>query len=254
VKILKGITRLFIAVSLIVIGVLLVLFNLGFLTFDFYYIWLYIYPVFFVMVGGKWFIAYFKKEGGSWAAGSFFLLFGILLLLDRFEMIHFTFKDIFKLWPLLIIYIGITVLKESKIIGTYSWRNMDRPKTHNPRSSMFSIGSHEYSSPNWKVEPLHLYNMAGDFYFDFSKAFMPEKEIPISIRSLAGDVTILMTENIAFRVDATVRAGEINVLGQQVEGIINRTITYESEDYDSTIRKIDFTIKLKAGSIRIDYV
>jgi len=100
---------------------------------------------------------------------------------------------------------------------------------------------------------MNLSNLAGDFYLDFTKAFIPEKEIPISISALAGDVRILIPENVAFRVKAKVRAGEINVLGDMVDGI-NRSIFFETDNYHEAARKLDLTLKLKAGSIRIDNV
>jgi lia operon protein LiaF len=100
---------------------------------------------------------------------------------------------------------------------------------------------------------MDLRNAAGDYYIDFSKAFIPEKEIPISIHSWAGDVQILLPEHVAFRIDASVKAGEIHVLDQTADGI-NRSVFYESTDYEDAIRKLDMTIKLKAGSIRVDVV
>src|SRR5699024_6329671 len=113
------------------------------------------------------------------------------------------------------------------------------------------VGSHEYNEPNWQVEPMNLSNMAGDFYFDFTKAFIPEKKIPIMIKSLAGDVNIILPENVDFRVHASVKAGEIDILGQQQDGI-QRSLEFKTVNYDSAVQKIDFTIKLQAGSIRID--
>lgn len=95
--------------------------------------------------------------------------------------------------------------------------------------------------------------LAGDFYYDFSKAYIPEKEIPITISSLAGDVHILVPENLEFQVYASVKAGDIDIVGQSVDGI-NRSLSYVTPNYDSATRKINLTLKLKAGSIRVDYV
>src|SRR5699024_9906896 len=101
--------------------------------------------------------------------------------------------------------------------------------------------------------PMYLRNLAGDFYLDFTKAFIPEKETPISINALAGDIRIVIPENIAFRVDADVKAGEIDILGQSIDGI-NRSMSFETDDYEDATRKLDFFLKLKAGSIRVDQV
>ncbi|AIF42715.1 cell wall-active antibiotics response protein LiaF [Virgibacillus sp. SK37] len=246
----KNILRYFLAIFLIGLGVMLVLTNLGMVNFDFYTVWGYIYPIFFIVLGVKWVIDYFNRGGGSWVFGSFLIVFGGLLLLDRFEVIVFSFGDIINLWPLLIIYAGFLLIKRRTFVHV---SDKTKKKTRTQRDSYFSFGNQEFNHPNWKVEPMNLSQMAGDFYFDFTKAFIPDKEIPISIQSLAGDVNIVMPENIDFRVKASVKAGEVYVAGQTVEGI-NRSLQYSTNNYDTAVRKIDFQIHLKAGSIRIDYV
>lgn len=242
------IIRYFLAVFLIVIGIMLVLTNLNVVSYDFGSAWAYIYPVFFVVIGSKWLVDYLRKKGGTWIFGSFFLIFGTLLLLDRFDVISFVFRDVLKLWPLLIVYIGFILFGFSSgrvVIINDGQKN----KYYKPTRSF--VGSHEYNEPNWQVEPMNLSNMAGDFYFDFTKAFIPEKKIPIMIKSLAGDVNIILPENVDFRVHASVKAGEIDILGQQQDGI-QRSLEFKTVNYDSAVQKIDFTIKLQAGSIRID--
>jgi|SRR5690625_1129679 len=243
--------RFMLALSLISVGVILILENLGFTTFHARDAWLFIYPLIFVLYGLKLIIDRVRYKGGSLGFGSFLLIFGSLLLMDRFEMIHFHFKDIFKLWPLLIIYLGFMFFRSPG--GKVVYRERGKKDKTYYKNSSFSIGSYEYNQQNWKVEPLYLSNLAGDFYFDFTKAFIPEKATPITINALAGDVHILMPENVDFRVNAIVKAGDIDIIGQSVEGI-NRSLTYETIGYDEAVRKINFTLKLKAGSVRIDQI
>ncbi|WP_205138535.1 cell wall-active antibiotics response protein LiaF [Virgibacillus halotolerans] len=244
-----------VATIIIAVGVILVLDNLGIATFNVKNGWLYIYPVLFMVAGLKWMIDRIRFKGGSWIFGSFFFIFGGLLILDRFDVIAFVFKDVFKLWPLLIIYFGFSFIRHSNGNGKVfvdTGKRGNYKKGYNKKAFSF-VGDIEYNRPNWKVEPLNLSNMAGDFYFDFSKAFIPEKETPITISALAGDVRILMPENVAFCVNASVVAGDINIFGQKMDGI-NRTIAYQSDHYDEAVQKINFTLKLKAGSVRIDHV
>src|SRR5699024_4931267 len=243
--------RFVLALSMISVGVILILENLGFTTFHAQDAWLFIYPLIFVLYGLKLIINRIRYRGGSIGFGSFLFIFGSLLLMDRFELIHFQFKDVFKLWPLLIIYLGFMFFKSPGGMVIHRERGK-KGKTYYKNSS-FSIGSYEYNQQNWKVEPLYLSNLAGDFYFDFTKAFIPEKATPITINALAGDVHILMPENVDFRVDASVKAGDIDIVGQSVDGI-NRSLTYETVGYKDAVRKIDFTLKLKAGSVRIDRI
>ncbi|MBP1947317.1 cell wall-active antibiotics response protein LiaF [Virgibacillus litoralis] len=247
--------RSFVAITLILVGAALVLANIGIIDFNMNNAWIYIYPVLFIIFGLKWMLDKIRYNGGSWIFGSFFFIFGSLLLFDRFELIEFTFNDVYKLWPLLIVYIGFSFIGNSQKRSKWNikWDKKLSKKNKvkgNYDSSFFSIGEHEFNQPNWKVEAMNLKSMAGDFYLDFSKAFIPEKEIPITINSLAGDVHILIPENIEFRVDASVKAGEIDIAGRKAEGI-NRHLLHETVDYETAIKKLDILLDLKAGSIRV---
>lgn len=247
--------RNFIAISLIGMGTMLVLDNLGVIESDFKEAWHYIYPIFFIVLGITVFYGFLKSGGEGWIFGSFFVIFGILLLLGRMGIIDYVFSDLLKLWPLLIIYIGFS------LIGKASSRRK-KPRVHifkdgdyykGNYKGRFVVGNFEYKQPNWKVEPIELRNMAGDYYFDFTKAFIPEEEIPIIIDSWAGDVQMLLPESLEFRIKAYVKAGEINLLGEVADGI-NRHQSYETPGYHEAVRKLDIIVDLKAGSVRVDKV
>jgi len=251
-----GFGRLLLAIIFITIGVILILENIGLATFKLKDSWLYIYPIIFILYGIKLMIDRMRFNGGSWLLGSFLVIFGTLLLLDRFNVIVFKFNDIGKLWPLLIVYIGVMFFSRShgpSVVIKSNKRDKYKKFYKNPNFSNFSIGNHEYNQPNWKVEPLYLTNLAGDFYFDFTKAFIPEKETPITISALAGDVHILMPENVDFSAEASVKAGDIDIVGQSVDGI-NRSMSFKTANYEEAVRRINFTLKLKAGSVRIDQI
>ncbi len=260
----KHFGRYMLAILIIAFGALLIIENLGLVSFNMGTIWLYAYPALFIIFGLKWMIDRIRGNDGSLVLGSFFLIFGSLLMLDRFAVIQFAFKDIYKLWPLVIVYIGLTIiihsqykskrLKKGKYHRHYYEEEVGRHgKKHHKKSSMFSIGDYEYSEENWKVEPLHLNNLAGDFYFDFTKAYIPEKEIPIFIKALAGDIHILIPEEVEFRVNGKVKAGELKVNSRTVGGV-NRHLFFETDGFDAAEQKLDFQLNLTAGSIRVDRV
>lgn len=274
-------------IIVIVFGVVLILENFNVIEFSGKDLWLYAYPTFFVIYGGKLTIDYMRRKGGSWVAGSFLLLFGALLLLGRFDVIEFAFRDLYKLWPMLIVYIGFGFLgsfrRKKRIVYTHHWdvgadkgkkqkanqdqksnffedadsheQTYDRRKDtkYRDRTSFFSVGDFNYSEENWHARPMHLKSMAGDFHFDFTKAFIPEEHIPIRINGLAGDVHILVPKNIPFRVDASVKAGEIVIDGQETSGV-QRSVAYEIDGFEEAERRLDFYIRLSAGAIRIDRV
>lgn len=251
----KKFIQFLIAGSVILLGVVLVLDNLGIETFELKSVWGLIWPIIFIGFGGTMIIKSIRKRNSSWVWGLFFVAYGALLLLGRYGYIDFTFKDIIQLWPVIIIYTGVLILGHTvfrKPLIFYKNFGEKGKRTYKSYAK-FSVGDHEYNQPNWKVEPMELSNLAGDFYLDFTKAFIADKEFPISIDALAGDVHILIPADVAFRVDANVSAGDINVVGKSVGGI-GRTLQYETVGYDEAVRKLDVKIRLKAGDIRVDQV
>lgn len=251
-----GMTRYLIAILLIGFGTLLILDNIGFLETDLKHAWHIVYPVLFLFIGLKLLFNYFKWGGLGWIFGSFFVIFGSLLLLGQFGAIDYHFKDIFKLWPLLIVYIGFSIVGKSQSSKSRVEISHGDKGYHNKHAAWkygFSVGNYEYKQPNWKLEPINLNKTAGNFFIDFTKAFIPQENVPVSIYSLAGDVQMLLPENIEFSIEATVKTGEINVLGQTADGI-NRQIIYKSDGYDEAEQKLTLHVDLKAGSIRLDRV
>lgn len=64
---------------------------------------------------------------------------------------------------------------------------------------------------------------------------------------------MLMPEDLAFRVDASVRAGQIGILNQKEDGI-NRRIVYETPGYEQATKRVNIQIRIKAGSNRILHI
>lgn len=116
-----------------------------------------------------------------------------------------------------------------------------------------SIGDVSFNESNWALEPMELYNSIGDYYIDFCKAYIPEKETPITVRGWIGDVKMIVPEDIPVCVHAKINVGDIRIFEQKSDSI-NRYVEYRSLGYDEATRKLNITVELKIGSIRIDKV
>lgn len=252
--------RNILAISVILVGIALILVNIGLVSWEITQAWHYIYPTLFIILGLKWCWDGTRGRGG-FTSGSFLVIFGSLLLMGLFRVITFTFWDFYMLWPLLIVYIGFSFLGISK--GKYKKKKFqfifdsddhkNSESVYQGKKNKFMIGDHKYNTPNWKVEPLELWIAVGSYHIDFTKAFIPDKDIPIQIHGWAGDIKILMPENIEFSVIAEVKAGDIVVFEQVSEGV-HRHLSYQTTHYQEATRKLTMDFKLKAGSIRIDRV
>ncbi|MFS0561884.1 cell wall-active antibiotics response protein LiaF [Terribacillus sp. 179-K 1B1 HS] len=249
------------AIAIIVIGLVLVLSNIGVIEWNYSESWHYLYPVFIVLLGLKALIDFFRGDGGFWF-GIFCLLFGGLLVLDRFEILTFEFSDVFKLWPLLIIFMGVSLLrfgkkgKKRKAAVNIEWndsRQKEKYTKEYKKYQNYAVGEHRFDSEGWTVEPTQVKNAVGEYYVDFTKAFIPNEEIPFHLKGWAGEVRIILPDNLEFRLEALIKAGEINVFGETSEGI-NRRMYYETPGYADATRKLDIYIDYKAGQIRVDRI
>ncbi|GEN45743.1 cell wall-active antibiotics response protein LiaF [Alkalibacillus haloalkaliphilus] len=115
------------AVSLIFFGVTLILQNLQIITLEISDAFLGAWPLIFVVLGLMLFVNYFRTTpGGSWFWGLFFLIFGSLLLAGNYGYADFSFSDFWKLWPLILVYIGASLVTEKKTKGIQVYSNGDR--------------------------------------------------------------------------------------------------------------------------------
>jgi len=254
-----SVSKIVVAFAFITVGVFLILANLDVISLEMNQAFIYIYPVVLIIIGLKLVIDWLRSDGDGWAVGGFLIVFGGLLMLDRFDVIEFSFGDIWSLWPIILVFIGISMFspkrksKHVEITTGSDDEGDDRPKKHAKKKRNLAVGDHTFNEHNWKVEPMDLWNAVGDYHIDFTKAFIPEKNTPISISGLIGDVKILMPENVAFRIDARIKTGDIKVIDEKSEGI-NRKISYQTPDYDEATRKITLDIDYKIGDIRVDKV
>ncbi len=263
-------------------GVFLLLINLGVLPLSMLEIWEYFYPLVFITLGIKWIMEGFAKHrrrGNNrpfgWFWGLTFLTAGVLLLLNKAEVMDFSLRMAWQLWPLLLIYLGINILsgRISKVrleIGEdahkNSWNdsrerdNADgtfrgtRHRSQDCRTGGQNIvKSIKYDQPNWTVEPLDLWQGVGDYHFDFSRAFIPEEDTLIKLSGWVGDIDILLPGDVAFSLVARCSVGDFDILGKTQEGI-SPYINYKSADYDDAKRKLTFEFDFKVLDLHIDRV
>lgn len=243
---------------LIVLGSLLILANFDIISVEISSFINKNWPLLLTLIGLKWFIDGIrpKVKGGSWTFGSFLAIYSLLVVLGKYDVIDFGFGDIWTLWPLLLIYIGIHSLlftrggrrKKEKMFHI----SFDTDHNKKYRNSTFVEDIH-FAEENWTLEPLDLWTGVGNYYFDFTKAYIPEGETPIKLEGWVGDVRMLMPENLAFRIEASANVANIKILNNSADGI-RKDYYYETPDYDIATKKVHIVMQFQVGDIRIDQV
>ncbi|RBO98398.1 lia operon protein LiaF [Rossellomorea aquimaris] len=265
----KGRKQWFFSFLLMAIGLLLLLLNIGVISLEITKIFVNIIPILLLLLGLKWTVDSFLKESfGKLLFGLFGLVLGVLIILDGYDVMNFDYGSWWKLWPLFIIAIAIHRLIRNKpirvsISNEYPFEKTSQigfenegdktPPKKNKMNRGFIVGDIRFSEPNWPLENMKLYNAIGDYYFDFSKAFIPEGETPIEIKGWIGDVKMIIPENVPVEITLRVQVGDIKLFDQK-SADIRSELYYRSPEYEQASKKIKLAVDVKIGSIRINRV
>ena len=265
---------------LIFIGVALVLRNLDIISLEIFdEIWG-AWPLLVVLFGLISFIHPFQAHKfGSWKVGSFLIIFGGLLFAGNYNYIDFKFWDIWHLWPLIIVYIGASMLLENKGAHVevnmpkkdkkikesvtshqqqddslnYSREKEKKQKVKYAQKSNQLIADRSFSRDNWEVQSMSLKTGIGNLYFDFSKAYIPDQESKIILKGYIADIQMKIPEEIPVKIYSKISIGETRVGDEDQSGFSN-SIAYKTEDYDQATRKLNIVMNYQIGDIQVVFV
>lgn len=112
------------------------------------------------------------------------------------------------------------------------------------------VGDIHLGGPDWRVENSSIFQLAGEVHMDLTNARMPEGTTPLRIGMLAGEVEVTVPPEIGVRASARLKAGNLDLLGHRAEGV-GPHLTVESDGYAQAQRRIDLTIEMVAGEVRV---
>jgi lia operon protein LiaF len=261
----RSMNQLAFAVFLSGLGIILLLVNIGVISLEIKELFVVSYPFLLFVYGCVDLISSILNKKSRYWWGSFILIFSALLILDRIGQLAFQFIDFWKLWPFFLIYLGVNMLfRKNKMSVSFKTdfplEKIDNEETigYQDTSSLkrirgISVGDVNFKKQNWAVEPIDLYNVVGDYFIDFSKGFIPERETPVKVKGVIGEVRMIIPEDVPVMISAAVSVGEVKVFDYAPDHI-KHAITYKSDNYDEAVKKLNITVELKVGSIRIDRV
>lgn len=251
--------KILFAVCLVGLGVLLLLVNTGIISMEITEAIVFFYPFLLVVLGVVWLVESLipHSRRGHLFWGVLFIVLGGLLVADRLEMITFTLDMVWKLWPLVLVYIGFRMLTGHGIrvmINTDKKEGHTHTHKHKQGRSFGRIVSEvSYKDENWTVEPIDRWSGVGDIDFDFTKAFIPDKETKIRLFGWVGDIKILIPEDVEFSVEANANVGDIHIGDYGEEGLL-KEFYYTTNGYGEAVRKLAFDFDFRVLDLRVDRV
>lgn len=184
---------------------------------------------------------------------------GIILLGNNLEWFSFGLGDVWNLfWPLLLIYFGLKIIFDTprfKYKGEKFELNFETGyKGSKPNKRKLWVGEAVYGMGGaWQLDDIQIWHGIGECTVNLSSAIIPEREVFIELTGLIGEVTVLVPQDLAMKVNVDVGVGEVTVFNHNQSGT-SRFISYASEDYDRAVRKVNLLISFKVGEVNVKRV
>ncbi len=229
----------FIGLGAILLGMNLGFFDLGEMSWT-----KLILPTLLIVMGASSLDSYTKKdrEGIKLLWGLFTFAFGSLIILSVLDLFEFTYGDWLKLWPIILVAIGLhqlfkTPAKTKNKGKTIIYSNWNKDEENNVKKKKRPIESLQFKEQGWEVVPMNRVVNIGSFFFDFSKANIPMGETPIQLSGNVGDVKILVDEDVAIKVTFKSNVLSTDILDKKENGL-RCEVDYESPGYEEAERRV----------------
>ncbi|GGE44538.1 hypothetical protein GCM10011391_24160 [Pullulanibacillus camelliae] len=214
-----------------------------------------------IFIYGLWSIfgPLMRRRNPQWFLGLLSSAYGGLLLADDFGLLHFQWTDIWKLWPIVLIYIGIEMIGPFRVRRKADKEKLSEKKAHDQwahkGASVFNIvRESSFTEPNWSVEPMTLRSFVGDLEFDFTKAFIPDRETDIYLSGFVGDIDVIIPEDVAFMIRGEANIVDLTIGDYEQNGVGRRELFFKTPDFDAATRRIVLDISYKILDLNVDRV
>ncbi|KIL50756.1 hypothetical protein KP77_13760 [Jeotgalibacillus alimentarius] len=200
-------------------------------------------------------LLYFGKQGWQQMYGKILVGVGALMLLSA----------VLSMVTLRIIVVGLIIYLVIKYLDTkknpLTFEPVVKMEERPAREQLLTakrpffqnkwVGSHETPDYSYEWDDIHLQNGIGDVRIDLSHTVLPEKEVMISLRNVAGKITILVPYELELSVQHSALAGEAVILQHQSKRLWNENIIYQSEGYSEAQQKCTIFSSVWIGDLEV---
>jgi predicted membrane protein len=181
--------------------------------------------------------------------GFILILFGTLLLLDNLTVIDF-WDIVGKLWPLLLILFGFSILRHRKREPTTSFDTLNQTSGADlvHQSSVFGDLAIAVSSQNFKGGSIST--VFGDTTINLSAMRIAEGEHLFRLHSVFGDSDVRLPADAAVSITGSSILGSITALGQKRSGI-SADLDVASSAYATAPNRLKISVSNVFGDVRI---
>ncbi|MCP4631532.1 MAG: cell wall-active antibiotics response protein [candidate division Zixibacteria bacterium] len=175
--------------------------------------------------------------------GFILIIIGGLYLLDSLHIIDFSlWNSIGKLWPLLLIVIGLY------IIFSKSKRTISNCPVDTSTASRF-VGDINVKVPAKNLSNSNISNFIGDINVTVDDTDLPEGEGKAILSSFIGDASLIIPNGLPFHVEHSSLIGDLKVNDSKVSNTIEGG--FKSDNYDQSSNKVYIRFNAFIGDFKV---
>jgi lia operon protein LiaF len=276
-------------IVLIVVGVLFLAHQLGWIDVSIGYLFRTYWPVILIVIGATGLLSQQRYYSGGFGTNVWNLILigvGVVFLNNNLQLFdwRFDFGDIIQFFiPAFIIILGLRMLfrpndaDERKYEAREACRAAQEARRAERRGhrqqnnehhqehyrhwngsgnsainrSNF-IGDIHIGQEQWELQPMNVSHFIGDTEIDLTKAFISYGETKLNISSFIGDVKIYVPNDVELEVQVTASSfiGDIRAF-ERYEGGMLKNMVYATPTYPDAGKRIKLIISLFIGDIKV---
>ncbi|MFD1394509.1 cell wall-active antibiotics response protein LiaF [Kroppenstedtia eburnea] len=191
------------------------------------------------------------------------LLFGLLLLFLGANFLamnlgfpHVSWLDIWKLWPLILIYLGIRLLLSPRIKSRSSSHSDQRKggqwyrHEHGDGYEYNLFGEINVGKVPFSLENKHYWVGFGSIDLNLTQAIIPNGETLLRANGMFGSINVYLPSQLPTRVNGLCQLGSIDIMGVEDGGIIKQT-SFQSPDFEEAEQRLVLDLSMVCGEIRV---
>ena len=173
-------------------------------------------------------------------------------------------------WILLLLFLLFQLSSDQKLLNTIrdpfirkkqywrdkefisvQWNKLEKNELKLYRNKW--IGDDSVGKNIFKWEDHNHQKIMGDTFFDLGNTVLPIKENVLIIRKGFGDTKILVPKDIALSINVNIVLGKL-IIEDEFFDLKNETIKWQSDNYDTALRKIKIVCSTIVGEVEVVYL
>jgi predicted membrane protein len=181
--------------------------------------------------------------------GLIIVFLGFILLFDSLGYIEFDFwRSIGKLWPLVLIIIGLIVIFKSREISESESSSNELKSSDFSGSALF--GDVRVAGISGNVGNIDRSLLFGDIVIDLSGSDLQDGDNYVNVSVIFGDVDVTVPADFPVCVDLSCIAGSVSFGGKKSDGLMSK-VRYADTDFDKVPAKLYIKGNTIFGDIRV---